>query len=251
VINVSWFDAESYASWLSQKTGKTYRLLSESEWEYAARAGTTTNFATGATISKNQAQFDAKQTVEVGSFPANRWGLHDMHGNVFQWVEDCYELFYTDAPTNGLSAMGPPCDTRVLRGGSWLSLAADYLRSTYRMSFRADYRDSRIGFRVARTLTPTPGSKASPTTAWTNEIAEAKQRILAGDIVGARQILDRPAAADNAEALLLLAETYDPYLLAAWGVRGVTADITISRSLYGRAQGHGLDVARSRLKALD
>ena len=89
VINVSWNDSKEYVAWRSGKTGKTYRLLSEAEWEYAARGGTTTKYAFGDTISKQQAQFSegslgsAKQTVEVGRFPANKFGLHDMHGSVW------------------------------------------------------------------------------------------------------------------------------------------------------------------------
>ena len=96
VINVSWHDAKEYAAWLSRKTGKAYRLLSEAEWEYAVRAGTTTRYGFGDAISKGQAQYSevggvsAGKTVEVGSFPANRFGLHDMHGNVLEWVEDAW-----------------------------------------------------------------------------------------------------------------------------------------------------------------
>jgi formylglycine-generating enzyme required for sulfatase activity len=106
VINVDWSDAKEYTAWLARKTGKTYRLLSEAEWEYAARAGTTTPYAFGNSIldwpaGKLRAQYGAKMTAEVGSFPANRFGLHDMHGNVWEWVEDAWHWNYEGAPTDG------------------------------------------------------------------------------------------------------------------------------------------------------
>jgi formylglycine-generating enzyme required for sulfatase activity len=163
VINVSWDDAQAYVKWLSGKTGKRYRLLSEAEWEYAARAGTTTRYAFGDTISTSQAQFSegsrgsAGKTVEVGSFEPNAWGLHDMHGNVWEWVEDCWNSSYTDKP-DSLKASGAAwttgnCVGRVLRGGSWGNFS-QYLRSAVRgREFWGDRSDS-IGFRLARTLTP-------------------------------------------------------------------------------------------------
>ena len=177
VVCVNWDDAATYAHWLSVKTGHEYRLLTETEWEYAARARTTTAYHFGSTISKDQAHFDASYsgTVSVGSYPANAFGLHDMHGNVWEWVEDCWHDDYTGAPTNGSAwlsgcrkgdeddcgGLGELCkealvgkELRVLRGGSWYSSPED-LRSAYRIWILATYRnDDFIGFRVARTLTP-------------------------------------------------------------------------------------------------
>jgi len=158
VINVSWDDAKDYLAWLSQKTGKAYRLLTEAEWEYAARAGTTTNYAFGDKITKYQAQFSegtpfsAGMTAEVGSFPANRFRLHDMHGNVEEWVEDCWSANYRDPPADGSARMTGECDRRVLRGGQWVTNAARYLRSASRNLQAAGFRSHFIGFRVARAL---------------------------------------------------------------------------------------------------
>ncbi|MEY4750252.1 MAG: hypothetical protein RIQ60_2466 [Pseudomonadota bacterium] len=132
VINVSWNDAQQYVRWLSARTGKTYRLLSEAEWEYAARAGTTTPFAFGDRINTDQANFDGngtfngsakggyrQKTVPVGSLAANAWQLHDMHGNVWEWVQDCWHLDYNGAPADGAAwASGCSGDHRVLRGGA-------------------------------------------------------------------------------------------------------------------------------------
>ena len=107
VISVSWDDVQQYVAWLSSRTGKRYRMLSEAEWEYASRAGTTTKYAFGNTISKRQAQFSEGQwgaagmTVEVGSFKPNAFGLHDMHGNVAEWVADCWNASYSGAPRDG------------------------------------------------------------------------------------------------------------------------------------------------------
>ena len=134
VINVSWHDAKEYVGWLSRKTGKSYRLLSEAEWEFAARAGTTTRYAFGDRITKSQAQFSegswssTGKTVEVGSFPANRFGLHDLHGNVWEWVEDAWHPNYHGAPVDGSAWQGGDAQ-RVLRGGSWMSINPDDLRS--------------------------------------------------------------------------------------------------------------------------
>jgi formylglycine-generating enzyme required for sulfatase activity len=156
VINISWSDAKEYVDWLSHKTGKTYRLLSEAEWEYAARAGTTTKYAFGDALNAKQARFSAGkqgvgQTVEVGSFLPNNWGLFDMHGNVWEWVEDCYAPSYTDAPTDGSTRVFPGCKSRVLRGGSW-DYGPEDLRSTVRYKLPPIYRVDEIGFRVAREL---------------------------------------------------------------------------------------------------
>ena len=167
VINVSWEDAQSYVGWLSRKTGEKYRLLSESEWEYVARAGTTGAFHFGATISTSRANYDGRytyssgrkggyrgRTVPVGSFPANGFGLHDVHGNVREWVEDCWHADYRGAPSD-MSAWTRrgDCGRRVLRGGSWNDLPR-ILRSALRSRNSTGDRFINLGFRVARTLTP-------------------------------------------------------------------------------------------------
>ncbi len=166
VVNVNWNDAAAYADWLSRKTGHTYRLLSEAEWEYAARAGSTTPFAFGPTLSAAQANFDASsktelnpkgamrgKTLPVGSFPANAFGLNDMHGNVFEWVEDCWHDDYKGAPADGRAWLGNPaaCGGRVLRGGSWEDSASE-LRAAARVGGAATDRSADDGFRVARDL---------------------------------------------------------------------------------------------------
>jgi len=158
VINVSWTDAQEYVGWLSNKTGKTYRLLSEAEWEYAARAGTTTQYAWGDGIGKGNAncdgcgsQWDNKQTAPVGAFKPNAFGLFDMHGNVHEWVEDSYHPTYEGAPEDGSAWTAGGTSSRVLRGGSW-SFFPNYLRSANRSFDRPDFRNDYIGFRVARTL---------------------------------------------------------------------------------------------------
>lgn len=165
VMRVSWDDAKQFVAWLSKKTGNSYRLLSEAEWEYAARAGTTTVFSTGPTITTDQANFDGDytyggsekgkdlgKTIEVGSFKPNPFGLHDMHGNVWEWVEDCYQRDgYQRAPADGSAYVSGDCSRRVLRGGSWNSYPR-FLRSADRYGDRVGYRVDNYGFRVARTL---------------------------------------------------------------------------------------------------
>ena len=154
VINVSWQDAQAYVRWLSRVTGKAYRLLSESEWEYVARAGTTGPFHFGSTITTEQANYGSNRgrTAPVGSFPANAFGLHDVHGNVMERVEDCWHASYRGAPGDGSAwTRGGNCDARVLRGGSWY-YGAQYLRSANRYELSAGNRFSFAGFRVARTL---------------------------------------------------------------------------------------------------
>ena len=157
VVKVNWNDAKAYTEWLSTKTGQNYRLLSEVEWEYVARAGTTTAYHFGADITHEHANYHhANQgTVEVGSYPANVFGLHDVHGNVWEWVEDCWHDDYNGAPSDG-SAWTSDCDfddrVRVLRGGSW-DVNPGILRSAYRDYYYARNRNDVIGFRIARTLT--------------------------------------------------------------------------------------------------
>ena len=158
VMNVSWYDAQSYVRWLSERTGKTYRLLSESEWEYVARAGTETAYSWGDSIGVNRAncsrcgsQWDDEKTAPVGSFAANAWGVHDMHGNVWEWVEDCYTDSYEGAPTDGSAWTSEDCGSRVERGGTW-DYGPWWLRSADRSSRKADTRNNLIGFRVARSF---------------------------------------------------------------------------------------------------
>jgi formylglycine-generating enzyme required for sulfatase activity len=156
VMNVSWDDITGdYVPWLSRTTGKTYRLLTEAEWEYAARAGSTTPFSTGLTITGDQANFDGQRlkTVEVGTFQANAFGLHEVHGNVGEWVQDCHKNNYSGAPTDGTAVISGNCVMRVLRGGTWNS-DPRLLRSAYRFGFAPELRNPSFGFRLARTLNP-------------------------------------------------------------------------------------------------
>ena len=157
VVNVSWKDAQVYIDWLERKTGKPYRLPSEAEWEYAARAGATTRYAFGDAITPKDANYGSNvgKTTEVGAYPANAWGLYDMHGNVWEWVEDIYHDSYKGAPTDGSAwTDGERTDSsrdRVIRGGSWNYLPW-FLRSAYRGGDYPDNRYGYLGFRVARTL---------------------------------------------------------------------------------------------------
>jgi formylglycine-generating enzyme required for sulfatase activity len=161
VINVSWDDAQQYVAWLSRRTGKTYRLLSEAEWEYAARAGNDKTYSWGDEIGNGNAncngcgsQWDSNLTAPVGSFAANAFGLHDMHGNVMEWVQDCYQD-YKGAPTDGTANTGGDCSRRVARGGSWYN-SPQFLRSAHRLRNATGFRDSDVGFRVGRTLSNSP-----------------------------------------------------------------------------------------------
>jgi formylglycine-generating enzyme required for sulfatase activity len=158
VINVSWEDAQAFVSWLSKRTGKHYRLLSEAEWEYAARAGTTTRYPWGDEPGSNRANFrdsgspwSDKQTAPVGSFEANAFGLHDMIGNVWEWVQDCFNRSYRSAPADGAAWESGDCGLRMLRGGSWLD-SPTLARSAYRLKLEPGFRSSDVGIRVARTL---------------------------------------------------------------------------------------------------
>ncbi len=191
VINVGWHDAQVYVEWLSLKTGQTYRLPTEAEWEYAARAGTTSPFNTGGTISPQQANFNGRygypegedeeglyreQTMPVGSFPPNAFGLHDMHGNVFEWVEDCFGS-YGNAPADGSASEFGRCTDRVLRGGSWDNAPAG-LRSALRVrvSPRDYHRNVISGFRVVRV--PGNGAIGAPTV---NDEIETQSLTLGSD----------------------------------------------------------------------
>lgn len=161
VIHMSWLDTQEYIAWLSHRTGRPYRLLSEAEWEYAARAGTQTRYSVGNSISREQANYDPDstrilgKTDPVGLYPPNQFGLHDMHGNVWEWVQDCWNGSYKGAPDKGQAWLSGNCSRRVLRGGSWFSGPGN-LRSAdrYRGLVGARVESGRRGFRVASTLYP-------------------------------------------------------------------------------------------------
>ena len=158
VVNVSWDDAQAFVGWLSRETGEAYRLPSEAEWEYAARAGTESRYSWGEEMGRNRANYNNrsvgyKHTAPVGSFPLNPFGLHDLHGNVYEWVQDCWNDSYVRAPSDGSAWLTGNCDKRVLRGGAWDDLSW-FLRAAHRIWRAADNRKNDVGFRVARTLTP-------------------------------------------------------------------------------------------------
>ena len=161
VINVSWEDSQAYVSWLSDETGVVYRLPSETEWEYAARAGTTTKYSWGNRIGHNRAncdgcgsRWDDDRAAPVGAFAPNAFGLNDMHGNVWEWVEDCWNDSYHGAPADGDAWKSGDCGRYVLRGGSWVNDPRS-LRSGNRQGYPSSLRNiyNKFGFRVARTLT--------------------------------------------------------------------------------------------------
>lgn len=158
LINVSWTEAQDYLAWIQKLTGRKYRLLSEAEWEYAARAGSATAYPWGADIGIGNAncaecgsQWDEMQTAPVGSFKPNSFGLFDMHGNVWEWVQDCSNLDHQGAPIDGTAREAGDCGQRVVRGGSWYSDARN-LRSASRGWEESSSRSRFRGFRLARTL---------------------------------------------------------------------------------------------------
>ena len=161
VINVDWDDAQSYVSWLSRSTGEVYRLPSEAEWEYAARAGTETQYNWGDNYRSDRANCGDERcrdgyvnTAPAGSFPANAWGLHDMHGNVFEWVQDCWAgSTYEGAPSDGTAWLEGDCASRVIRGGAWSSSLGN-LRSANRVRNSRYDKQNSVGFRVVRALPP-------------------------------------------------------------------------------------------------
>jgi formylglycine-generating enzyme required for sulfatase activity len=179
VVCVNWDDGNAFASWLSGQSGKTYRLLTEAEWEYVARAGTTTPYWWGSSIHTTRANYDGtkwtgiqtfignytygggtkgewrKSTVPVGSFGPKSWGLFNVHGNVFEWCEDVYHANYNGAPADGSAWLeGGDVSDRMVRGGSWMSPFPSYLRSASRRWDTTDIRCIDLGFRLARTLHP-------------------------------------------------------------------------------------------------
>ena len=157
VIGVTWEDAQAYTEWLTEMTGRPYRLPSEAEWEYAARAGSVTSYSWGDDIGQNQANCDTgcedshTYIAPVGSFQPNAFGLYDMHGNVWEWVQDCWNDNYEGAPADARAWEDQGCETRVLRGGSWHFEPA-FLRSANRGWFNPSGRFDGHGFRVAQDL---------------------------------------------------------------------------------------------------
>ena len=165
VINVTWQDAVDYAKWVSEQTGDRYRLPTEAEWEYIARAGTDTAYWWGNKMIKGMAncficgsQWDDKQTAPVGSFQPNNFGIYDTAGNVWEWTEDCWHESYTQAPVDGsawLDAHGGDCRQRVVRSGAWNT---ELIRSANRFKVFADFmgsvgtRNDFTGFRLAQDL---------------------------------------------------------------------------------------------------
>jgi formylglycine-generating enzyme required for sulfatase activity/uncharacterized caspase-like protein len=169
-VCVSWEDASAFVDWLSRKTGKTYRLLTDAEWEYAARAGTATPFWWGSSASTKQANYNGEYaygsgskgeyrqgTVRVESFAANRWGLYNVHGNVWEWVLDCWNDSYNNAPADGSVRTAGDCGRRVMRGGSWLN-GPRFLRSADRDEFAPGNRIGAVGFRVGSTVSTRAGA---------------------------------------------------------------------------------------------
>ena len=154
VMSVSWDDIQGFIDWLNARTGGNFRLPTEAEWEYASRAGSTTKYSWGNSIGSNRANCNDdcgdrwSNTAPVGSFSANAWGLHDLHGNVWEWVQDCRNKNYRGAPTNGRAWTSGDCSRRVIRGGSWLNNPWA-LRSASRSGFTRSFR-SDIGFRLAQ-----------------------------------------------------------------------------------------------------
>jgi formylglycine-generating enzyme required for sulfatase activity len=174
VIDIDWEDAQQYVAWLARRTGRPYRLLTEAEWEYAAHAGDTKAFAWGDEIGNSLANcdgcgspWDNRQTAPVGKFASNAFGLYDMHGNVWEWVDDCYQDNYQGAPSDGAAVHVAGCADHVLRGGSWYNHPVN-LRAAVRNWFRRgtpsaarhpdqpDVPITTLGLRVARDLQPRP-----------------------------------------------------------------------------------------------
>ena len=159
VMRVNWEDIiEQFIPWFNKTTGKRYRLPTEAEWEYAARAGSETKYSWGNGIGRNKAncdgcgsRWDDSKTAPVASFAANAFGLYDMHGNVYEWTQDCATSGYVGAPSDGSTWLAGDCSRRVLRGGSW-DVIPDILRSANRIRLTAGYRNFYSGFRLARTL---------------------------------------------------------------------------------------------------
>jgi formylglycine-generating enzyme required for sulfatase activity len=156
--DVSWDEAQLYLKWLGTVSGKPYRLPTEAEWEYAARGGTTTRYWWGQEMKGGNSSCEGcgmpwseERPPPVGSFPANPFGLNDMNGSVWEWVQDCWHSTYKGAPADGSAWVDGNCQARVIRGGSWRENGS-YMLSTTRFKYDASVRQSQNGFRVARSL---------------------------------------------------------------------------------------------------
>ncbi len=158
VINLTWPEMQTYVRWLSERTGAVYRLPSETEWEYAARAGSDTAFWWGDEVGDNRAncrdcgsEWSKKGSAPVGSFEPNPFGLHDMHGNVWEWTEDCWNPTHHGAPADGSPRLNGDCNKRVMRSGSWYYFSKNS-RSAWRFYNDVRVKSYNIGFRVVRDL---------------------------------------------------------------------------------------------------
>lgn len=158
VRDVSWDDAQQYVKWLTKVSGKTYRLPTEAEWEFAARGGTSSRYWWGEQMRPGKANckdcgepWSQDGPANVGSFAANPFGLHDVNGSVWEWVSDCWHNSYKGAPNDGRNWDAPACHERVIRGGSWRD-GASYMPASTRFKYAASVRHSQNGFRVARDL---------------------------------------------------------------------------------------------------
>ena len=158
VMNITWFETQKYLEWLSKKTGHKYRLPTEAEWEFAARAGTTTEFWWGNQVGENLAncrdcksQWSKKGSAPVGSFKPNPFGLYDIHGNEWEWLQDCWNPSHIGAPTDGSARLNGNCQLRVIRSGSWYYFSKN-MRSAWRFKNDARVKSYGIGMRVVRDL---------------------------------------------------------------------------------------------------
>lgn len=179
MANVSWDDAQAYIAWLSAKTGRKYRLPTEAEWEYAARAGSSTRYWWGDEHGKGRAnctdcgvQWGGKSASPVGSFKPNPYGLYDVHGNVWEWTADCWNPSYSGAPGDGTPWLRGDCISRVLRGGSW-AVDHQYMRASRRSRYDRDVRYYLNGFRVVSEL---PASKVSEMS-FSTAVQDAVQKV--------------------------------------------------------------------------
>ena len=158
VINITWQDAQTYLEWLSKKTGQRYRLPSEAEWEYAARAGTTTDYWWGDEIGENlgncrdcKSPWSKHSSAPVGSFAANPFGLYDVHGNIWEMTQDCWNKDHAGASVSGAARLTGDCQFRVMRSGSWYYFSKN-LRSSWRFRNDARIKSYGVGFRVLREM---------------------------------------------------------------------------------------------------